>query len=508
MTATENPVLEAPSGEPSAFDSIVHLGFDTFAASRRAPAVKGDATLINGSESCSYTLCETSEALRETLKMSVDVTADFGVGQVDAKTEYVKSLQLTSTSIVIALYSNVVKGTYSSMGANLDPEINAPTAAELNSFYQSYGDSYISELSFGGEYIATYTFYCETITEQETIKSALAAKGVVERGDITAQVQNGIESVQNSQIVRSDFKQTLNGYSDLKWPDPDATVDFALSLPTQILTAPTVISISTTGYEHVPEIKHDVWLIIIGNRNKFQDDESRQGVNAVGSALDQLVTQIRWINEVYRTYGYTGDDVLTKRLKQAGLEVNVFTDLLERICEDPTQPFSVPSFESLAWGQPVLTFEGPSNPVVWGEGGTDSFSSITRPDIINRVFIEKIQLWTGDRVDELAVWNSNGKNWNAYGSPGGNYSNILSLSSGQFVTDISGRCGRRVDYLAIECSKNGQAIAGGGGGGDPFTSWKAPLGSVVVGFTGTSGGRVDSVGPLICTFERATWNTK
>src|SRR6478609_7905847 len=64
MTATENPVLQAPSGEPSAFDSIVHLGFDTFAASTRAPAVKGDATLINGSESCSYTLCETSEVLR------------------------------------------------------------------------------------------------------------------------------------------------------------------------------------------------------------------------------------------------------------------------------------------------------------------------------------------------------------------------------------------------------------------------------------------------------------
>src|SRR3712207_4023292 len=147
--------------------ATVMQGYDTFSASGRATAVTGDTSTVGAVDRCDYTVCTSTESLNTALDISASISAEFGFGGVDAKSEYVRKLETTSTSVVIAVYASVVSGTTVVTNPRLKDGVKPPDAAGLDAFFQGHGDSYISSLTHGGEYIATYAFHSQTRTEQQ-----------------------------------------------------------------------------------------------------------------------------------------------------------------------------------------------------------------------------------------------------------------------------------------------------------------------------------------------------
>lgn len=482
-------------------------GFDTFSASGRATAVTGDTKTVSAANRCDYTVCTSTETLMNALDVSAGVAADFGVGGVDAKSQYVQRLELTSTSVVIAIYANVVSGTQTVTDEQLADDVTAPTAADVNAFYQSYGDCFVSSITEGGEYIATYAFYSQSQSEQQQVVASLSAHGVTTSGNVSANVQAAVEEVSSSELVRVSFSQQLFGYSGTALPQPADLVAFALALGRTVPTTPTVIAYKTTGYEHVPGMNATAWAPVVATRNLFLSDLTGDGIAADVLTIQAMLNQIAWLQNLYETFGYDLDATLEDRAQQVDEDAGTLQALVAAIRRDPTVSQTVPQLVSLSYGLPALNVTTPALALQEGGGGGSAWWDATAQTILDGNALQQVTLAGGQYLDSIT--SVYGGTPLKHGGGGGKASQPLVLQSAEFIAVVSGRFGKYVDQLTLLTTKGQSRDAGGGGGGGAF-SWSLPAASgtdytVVVGFGGRSGRYVDAIGPMTATFSPATW---
>lgn len=479
-------------------------GFDTFAGTARDTVLTGSSREKDSVQRFDYNFCETIESLYNALSISTEVAADFGFGSVDAKTDYVHSLQTTSTSLVIAIYASNVTGTTEYTSAMLKPGIESPADAKrLNDFYQYHGDSFVSSITKGGEYIATYTFYCQSTEERTSLVASLHAEGIAESGKMTADVKTTIENVEKKEQVQKVFKEALFGFSGLARPGPDHFVEFARDIG---LHTPGnhVIDYNTTGYEHVQGMAGQVWDPILDNRLRFTSSLTRGGVNAVAAAILGLQNQIEWLQGIYETYGYAeGIKDLNAKLGTVQGDIDNLTKVIEEIQRDPARSFNVPDLKTLSWGVPVLNFVGPDLPASWGGQGGDEFKDVGRKGILAGQKPKTISLNGDQVVDGFMCVYTHGPTVRHGAFKGGDVP-PLELGEGEFVTTLNGGADRYVGELQVITSKKQETRIGK----QPYApfDWQVPDGSVMVGFAGRSTGYLDRIGPLICTFQPTTWD--
>jgi hypothetical protein len=481
----------------------VFQGYDTFSGRGRSAAVQGMAKAAGGSQQCNYTVCQSSESLYKALGISAEVAASFGFGGVSAKSEYVNVLETTSTSIVIAIYANKVLGRQQYTSVQLRDGLRPPrTRPEVSAFYQAHGDGFVSDITMGAEYIATYTFYCQSIEERTRVSTELQARGISMRGQVSARLQTAIEEVQRMNLSRSGFRQQVLGFSNLRLPKPEEMIEFALSFGTRTPDAPIVIGYETSGYEHVPGMDAQAWAQVRANRELFGDNSGGRSVNGQAAALRSLVNEVAWIRHIYHAYDYQQDTDLADRRMQIDRDVEDLRDAIRELEKDPLVPFSEPKLESLAWGYPVLNFDGPVQPVAWGEHGGAEFSDVARQAIRAGRILREVLLTGGSYLDSIASTFSDGTSiW--HGGTGGREAPPLILGEHEYITELVVRAGRYVDQLEVISSAGQRTEAGGEGG--VRSSWKVPQGWVVVGFGGRSDWYIDRIGPLVCAFKPATW---
>ncbi len=130
-------------------------GYNTFSGSACGMALQGNVGNNNPNSGCNYTVCTDFYHLMEALNISAAASVMFGGDSVDAKAQFAQNLNLTTYSVTIAVYANHVSESVAAIGGTVN--ITAPS--DMNEFFQEYGDSWVSQLDTGSEYIATYVFY-------------------------------------------------------------------------------------------------------------------------------------------------------------------------------------------------------------------------------------------------------------------------------------------------------------------------------------------------------------
>jgi len=166
-----------PTEEPVAID--LFQGYDSLSSSgRTAAAVTGDRHPAGATSETYYRVCTDIETLQSSLNISASASASFGFGSVDAKTSYMRNLKVTTNSVTVVVYTNIVTGSESAR----NPKLTISPPGDLNDFFLIYGDSYVKSVVKGGEYYATYVFYAESNEEQEHVTASLSAHGIVAGG--------------------------------------------------------------------------------------------------------------------------------------------------------------------------------------------------------------------------------------------------------------------------------------------------------------------------------------
>lgn len=481
-------------------------GYDTFmSAGRSQTAVKGD-TIQNGADvEVNYAVCYDYSQLQQALNISASIAASFGFGSVSDKTTFSQSLNVTNTSVTVVVYArNALKMT----GTNVALTAAQPT--NLNDFFQSYGDSFVNYIVAGGEYIAAYVFYAQTTEEQESISTEFQAQGISSSGTVDASVQANFETALKNINTKKTLKQYLSGYSGMPLPsgDPiDGIFQFATNLSSMVPNAPVILSYSTTGYEQAG-IPQATFTPIITTRSLFNGIGSQPGLADAYATLMAILNKAQAIENVYSTYGYTGDADLPNRIQQIQADIKTLDLLFNQMDQDPTKTYSAPSLPSLLFGTPTLNCE--LNTTSWGGTWGTPFTQITLADVSASTKLVTLIARGGAILDFLSMTYMSDQGAVMYnvGGSGGDSNSMLQLQPGEWITGVSGWWGDNgtIHQITFTTSKNQSFTC-------PATLWQgtnqfdwtAGQNELVIGFVGQADAYVQKIGVITGTFMPATW---
>lgn len=489
----------APTALFQGYNSVLGNGLSTAVEGTSAP--DGAKSEVRCSVSISI------EELAQSMSIDQSLSVGFGpLGGIDEKVSFMSSLKVTTYSVSVTVYSKHVKGAQSRTDVHFKNGITIPTSdAQANQFVQYYGDSFVSRVVTGGEYIAVYTFYSQTKEEQTSLVTSLKANGIFDAVTVGGSLQTAMNNFLKTVQVNYAFRQTVTGLLNPSLPLPASFIDYAVKFPSIPLDAPVVISIGSAGYESVPGAGAG-FSKVASNRTYFTGNSVVGGLTASLSQIVQSNNQIVWLGKLYNFYGGFSDPTLVANGKTAESDMTAIKDQMTTFGTNPTANFPKLSLQALNNGTPKVVYQVQvSN--YWGGDGGGPFDDVDVNTYISRqTRITAIGLRTGARTDQLRTTymdNSGQQQTKSHGGTGGSDRGTLQLLEGQFVTKVWGRSGAKLDQVNFQIS-DGRTIGGGGGGGGAYT-WSTPAGSFVLGFKGRCGAEVDGIQVTYANFKPATW---
>lgn len=477
-------------------------------------AVEGESTSAGAESEVWGDLSIDITNLAESLGIKQSLSVGFGpLVSMDEKVSFFHSLKVTTTSVVLYVHSRIVLGSLTKSDARLkeDIELDDPDA-----FVRRYGDSYVSSLTKGGEYIGLIHFYSQSKEDQSRLVAELGAGGIASMFAVNAETEGKIQAFLAETHVRYSFHQYASGCSSLVFPEPSQFMDFALKYPSRALDAPRVIAYTTSGYENVDRSGNNFFEKVAENRAYFGGGEVSSGLTKKLVALAQVSSRIELIRSIYKRYHYDGDATLLVNQRAVAADIDAITEQMRQFSQMATREFPPLTLNSLANGSPILmcsVSDGPS----WGGGGGGPFDDIqemvSNPTnyILRMLRIESVGLrGVRGRVHQLSVTyaDSAGKSKQLSHGENGDDQGRLDLAESDCITQIQGRYGGRLNQVEFKVS-GGRTISAGGPSGEPgesvFGPWSPPPGAIVMGFKGRCGDEIDCLRVVYATFSPATW---
>ena len=214
---------------------------------------------------------------------SIDVNTSFsasyaGLGKVDAKADYLHKMKLTTNSLSIVVRAKQIIKTESMTSARLVDGIKPGPNFDLNNFVAVYGDSFVSEIAYGGEYIATYVFYCENEEEQTDIATSLEITGGTGSLEVNAELSMKLKHAESRTTVRSELFQLKTGVTGVADSKGEDIADFALNFSKLHLNVPVVCDFNCKGYEELPGLA-SIFQEVVDVREYFCGVDISSGLN-------------------------------------------------------------------------------------------------------------------------------------------------------------------------------------------------------------------------------------
>jgi hypothetical protein len=126
-----------------------------------------------------------------------------------------------------------------------------PSPISAIDLFNTGGDSYVSSIQLGGQYIASYNFVAHDETSYQQLTASVSAnfKGVTSQFE--ASFETSITNIQKTANVESSFNQKAVGWSKTPFPSADDFVKFVLDFNNVPLDGPEVIDFETESYRTV-----------------------------------------------------------------------------------------------------------------------------------------------------------------------------------------------------------------------------------------------------------------
>jgi len=474
-------------------------------------ALTGTAQDAGAENSMDWKICKSASELATSLNIDQSLSVSYaGLGSVDEKTSFFSSLNITTYSLSIVVYAKNVTGSQIMADVQFKSDFKMPsTQDQLREFFSSYGDSFVSSVTRGGEYYAVYTFYTETKEEQSSLETKMHASGIYSGVSASADLSIRMSNFSKETVVRSSFHQNCSGIKNVTLPPSEGICEFALKFPSLVLDAPNLISNRVAGYEMVPGF-HNQFSPIARTRAYFTGDQFNAGQVSNLGILTTVQNQIHLIESIYEFYGASSDQLLLANKAAVAVDIAKIRKQMSDYYNDPLQTFTAPLLPSLQLGTPTLTWLPQS--AQFGDNSGDPFDDVDFAAYLRcKTRITALWLETGDAIDRFSsTYTNDNKSWQtSYGGPGGDTaSNPLQLLQGRFVVRLSGRLGDGVAsvYNINIYDSDGNSIGGGRCGENAF-DWRPPAGSFIMGFFGrVRTGMVRTFGVHYAQFQAAQWH--
>lgn len=344
-------------------------GYDSFMGQMRNTAASATTNSSGGITTNVISLCTDTEQVINAINVSAQVSAGFANASFSAAASFAQSLDITSTSVVLIVSTFTAKTTQAtSAGLAVVPP------ADLQRFFDFYGDSYVNSICTGGQYYAAFIFDSVNSEEQQTITADL--NGSTGIGKLNASLSAKIEETATKTGVSIRMDQQVLGVSNPSLPalDVDAIVAYALAFPTLNIDAPVVFGFELTGYEHLPGLTYDFGALV-ANRSLL-------GISFVDAAvaLTMLSGQVGAIQSMYNSYHYNGDSILNRNAGVVAQDIADFATLVQKIESDVDSVNTPPPLRSLTFGTPLANFALNGDTIPIGDG--TFFNDVSIPGVL------------------------------------------------------------------------------------------------------------------------------
>ena len=482
-------------------------GYSLFTGDGLNTAVAGSSRTISGDAAVSCRICDSTESFLGVLDVSASAAAGVsGIASVDAKLDLMYSLQLTSHSVTIVVHCKHITGTSSYTDTRLTPP--APGHDDdvaLRDFFAAYGDTYVSEITEGGEYLAVYAFYSESRDDQLDVMASLNASGIIDGMPVEGGLQAKISMAMKSSETRINFKQRVLGLKKVSLPRPDDIVDFALRFADLEKDAPVTLAIKVRGYEHVPGMTHN-FETIETNRTAMLQLREKSG------KVQRLINQIDGVLSIYDYYGGFDDTKLKDTRKKAEQDLVTIRNRIAGYLRNPVESTSDAarlSLPSLNVGIPVIDYDIETG-FMGASGGQLPTKDVQASTVVSqRLSIKRLQFKASkSSVNKMEVTYESedvGIATVEVGDGNGGSSEKRDFAAREKITSMIGTYKDGViTNLRINTTKGNIRVAKDGRG-EP-TGWEVPKGYFAVALQGKGDHKgVHSLTLTAAKFKPANW---
>lgn len=489
--------------------SVVEMfqGYNSFTGKAAFKAVKGDFLQGDTNSKIKSVIVTDSSTMSKTLEISVSAGVSFMGTSVNDKADFMDSLSLTTNSVSIVAYGSRITEHLVADEAEFIAK-SPPSIDDLLLFYKKHGDSFISEIVKGIEYIGVFTFYCQTKTHKESLSNTLTANGIVDGVKWDASLAMKLSSISEQTKTRQKWSQQMFGLNNVPYPEmQDVTKWLSETFPTLISDNATTVRYSATGYE----VLSNVFDTIATTRQIFDSGVSKSPtVSTRCTAMSELTAQAQFVKDVYGYYALKPDfdKVFNTNFEAIEADTGTLHGLIEQIRLNPTVSYTVPSLPSLGLGLPVLNF-AIETPVRAGGGGGGPYQDVTYLSVLSLTRIVSITMRGGNWVDRLDVSyraKTGEEKVDMHGGGGGGQSNPLNLQEDEYIKSVSGVSGNLINQIRWETSKGQRLIfPPHPDGAGAFGPWTADDHQRLLGFQGRSGIYLDQLELVVCSFQFAIW---
>ncbi len=290
-------------------------------------------------------VCSSMEELQTSMEIDASVKASYSVFSADAKSKYLHSLNLTTNSVTVLIRAYHKSTSVSSTNPDFSDEaLKLLNSGGVGNFVKKYGDSWVSQITKGGEFIATFTFFSKSKEEKQKVEASLDVKGSYSGVDAAVSLATKISNALKTTNVRFSIDRTLIGYTDQNVPDysdkdyksknaeeyTNALIQFGNSLATKIPDDPQTLSYSISPYEDLLPTEIN-FSNVHQNRIKFNGYPGRQGWASMYAELLVLQNLCKEFREIYRFYGDYQDSLLNDKFEQIGNDIDYLYECIDKI---------------------------------------------------------------------------------------------------------------------------------------------------------------------------------
>lgn len=381
---------------------VLFQGFDTFSGNPRNTVVRGTSGTPSNASTSYVSVCTTTDQLLTALQIGASVSGSYKAFTADAKSQYVHDLNLTTNSVVVVVYaSNTL--TTGMTNAALPGNLKLTNSTEVSEFARANGDCFVSQVSKGGEYFATFTFMSQTAEEKTAVEASL---GLTAESSLDASVSAKLTTTASSTNVQFVMNQSLTGVRGVAPPaatspsDIDSMVNFAIGFPALTMNSPALVSFAVEPYEQIlgPSVPFNG---VTKNRTAFLGNPADMGWGQMIVQLQGVMNDCNAIKSLYAYYADHQDSDFESRSSQVQQDLKELYAYATSVDEDPATDRSgkVPATKSISYGIPEAQYAvlvPVSQNFLHGEVSQDegSFSQDVTDDQIS-------QLW---HLDEVSVW--------------------------------------------------------------------------------------------------------
>lgn len=466
-----------------------------------------------------YSICRTASELAQAMQQQSGVSLA-GLGflpLLNAKRRFFSQLKTTVFSLSVVVQSRCVSQSAQLLEPALLPEVDL---SSLDAFVAGYGDSFVNNIRYGGEFIGVYTFRSETQEQMQSLERQLEAGGLLMGlgTPLNAGVglQDALAKAEGSSKISVEMNYEVWGAAKPSL-QPEELVNYAVSFTNSTIEQPALLDLTTLGYERIPQLS-EAFRPVVRNREIFTREG---GVLRQRIRMQELINQINDTRETLQLYGVTLADAaeLEVAQRQAEADLQRSAELLDAYIASATTPLAVPDFPSLAIGSPQIhatVAEEPASAVGRWESTIGSpflFPFSANTAIQQRVRLTRLALETGLQLDKLTLHYGtragDAVHVEIHGGNRGRPSGDLEFAPGEGVISLESEFGSHLDRLLVTTDRG--RLGGGGDAGNKQVNWQKAANEVVLGFTGRSDdadhGAVYMLRAVVARFEGIRWQS-